>query len=74
MVKQGPQFLALLSFFNLIAQMKVQHTHLMLDEWCVPLIYVWDLEQSLQYSSSLRWEEIYLLLSINALKILVVQR
>lgn len=24
--------------------MKVQHMHLMLDKWCVPLIYVWDLE------------------------------
>jgi len=24
--------------------MKVQHTHLMLDEFCVPLIYVWDLK------------------------------
>lgn len=24
--------------------MKVQRTHLMLDKWCLPLIYVWDLE------------------------------
>ncbi len=22
----------------------MQHTHLMLDKWCLPLIYVWDLE------------------------------
>ncbi len=43
-VKQGSCFnLSVIFHFN-YKQMKVQHTHLMLDKWWLTLIYVWDLE------------------------------
>lgn len=37
-------YLTLVIFHFNCKQMKVQHTHLMLDKWCLPLIYVQDLE------------------------------
>lgn len=43
-VKQGPCFnLSVIFHFN-YKQMKVQRTRLILDKWCLPLIYMWDLE------------------------------